>query len=173
MVLLAGSTGYLGRHLLPRWVADSRISKIYCAAVRESSVTPGQRLFIHSEKLIFRSSDLALGLPSLGLADGELTALASELDLIIHSGANRSFWDNYKTLRASNGGPIKGARETGSFLERFRSIFLSSGAVRQYSSTTAPTDGYVASKMAGRKGTFECVLKCLSTSTNRVPATGK
>lgn len=98
VVLLTGSTGHLGRHLLLRLVSDSRISKIYCAAVRESRVTPEQRLFIHSENLIFRSSDL--GLPSLGLADGELTDLASEFDLIIHSGANRFFWDNYKTLRA-------------------------------------------------------------------------
>lgn len=151
VILLTGSTGHLGRHLLPRLVADSRISKIYCVAVRESNVPIERRLFIKSDKIMIRSGDL--GLPLLGLADGEFSALASEVDLIIHSGANRSFWDNYETLRPSNVSPIKELVKLA--LPRKVPIhFLSSGAVLQYSLTTPPTDGtdgYVATKWAAER----------------------
>lgn len=149
--LVTGSTGNLGRHLLPRLVADSRISKVYCVAIRESNVPVEQRLPIQSDKIIIRNGDL--GLPLLGLPEGEFSALAIEVDLIIHSGANRSFWDNYEALRASNFNPIKEIVKLA--LPRKVPIhFISSGAVLQYASTTPPTDGtdgYVASKWASER----------------------
>ena len=146
VILLTGSTGYLGRHILPQLVADSKISKIYCVAIRENNIPIEQRLSVDSDKIIPRYGDL--GLPLLGLIDGEFTALADELDLIIHSGANRSFWDNYEALRAPNVAPVKELMKMA--LPRKVPIhFLSSGGVLQYSSATPPsdgTDGYVASK---------------------------
>ena len=150
-VLVTGSTGYLGRQLLPRLVADARISKIYCVAVRKSDMPFEQRIPLQSEKIFTRRGDLTL--PQLGLTQQEFTAIAHEVDFIIHSGANRSFWDNYDTLRATNVTPL---------LELIKSAlpnkvpihFVSSGEVLAFGSKPPPTNGsngYVASKWAAEK----------------------
>lgn len=151
VVLLTGSTGYLGRHVLRRLVSNSRISKIYCVAIRWRDLPVGQRLSVHSEKIILRNGDL--GLPLLGLADGEFEALSREVDLIVHSGANRSFWDNYEALRSSNVSPLKELVNL-ALPKQVPIHFISSGGVLKYKSATPPTDGsdgYIASKWAAER----------------------
>ena len=54
VVLLTGATGYLGRHIASQLVADRRISKIYCVAIRENNERIDKRLSVHSEKLCYR-----------------------------------------------------------------------------------------------------------------------
>ena len=150
-VLVTGSTGYLGRHLVPRLVADARISKIYCVAIRDSDTPLEQRIPVQSEKVFTSRGDLTL--PYLGLTQRDYSAIAHDVDLIIHSGANRSFWDNYETLRATNVTPL---------LELIRLAlpkktpihFVSSGGVLEYESQEPPRDGsngYVASKWAAER----------------------
>lgn len=150
-ILLTGSTGYLGRHLLPHLVADPRVSKIYCIAIRENDTPIAQRLPTQSDKILIKHGDLTL--PQFCLTEQEYATMAQEVNLIIHSGANRSFWDNYETLRAINVTPLKGLIKL-ALPRRIPIHFMSSGGVLEYSSTAPPTDGsngYVASKWAADK----------------------
>ena len=164
VVLVTGSTGYLGRHLLPRLVADARISKIYCVAIRESDTPSEQRIPLQSEKIVTRRGDLTL--PHFGLTQRDHTAMADEVDFIIHSGANRSFWDNYETLRATNVTPLLELIKL-ALPNRTPIHFVSSGGVLEYGSEAPPTDGsngYVASKWAAEK------LLTKAATTLEIPA---
>ena len=150
-VLVTGSTGYLGRHLLPRLVADARISKIYCVAIRDSDTPLEQRIPIRSEKIFTSCGDLTL--PRFGLTQQDYTAVGRDVDLIIHSGANRSFWDNYETLRATNVRPLLELIKL-ALPKKVPIHFVSSGGVLEYESEEPPRDGsngYVASKWAAEK----------------------
>ncbi|KAL9106182.1 MAG: hypothetical protein Q9227_008774 [Pyrenula ochraceoflavens] len=100
IVVLTGSTGYLGRHLLQRLVEDPMVSKIHCVAVRGHSDSHPRELTIGSSKIKVHGGDLSELL--LGLDEDEFVHLASHADSIIHCGANRSFWDYYQTLRGPN-----------------------------------------------------------------------
>lgn len=55
---------------------------------------------IPSSKIVSHASDLSQ--PWLGLSESAFAAFAGEVDVILHMGAARSFWDNYHLLRASN-----------------------------------------------------------------------
>ena len=150
-VLVTGSTGYLGRHLLPRLVADARISKIYCVAIRDSDTPLEQRIPIQSDKIFTSRGDLTL--PYLDLTQRDYTAIARDVDLIIHSGANRSFWDNYEALRATNVTPLLELIKL-ALPNKIPIHFVSSGGVLEYDSRQPPRDGsngYVASKWAAEK----------------------
>ncbi|RYC91645.1 Nonribosomal peptide synthetase 14 [Fusarium oxysporum f. sp. narcissi] len=148
-VLLTGSAGYLGRHLLPALVNDSRVTRVHCLV---RSVNNEKLSTSSSTKVRVIESDVSK--PDLGLSASTYSRLAEETDVIIHSAANRSFWDRYEVLRPDNVDSVKE-------LVRFaassgRSIplhFLSSGAVKTYDGDglTPPTDGsdgYVATKWA-------------------------
>ena len=150
-VLVTGSTGYLGRNLLPRLVADARISQIYCIAIRESDTLFEQRIPLRSKKILTRRGDLTL--PQFGLTQRDYTDIAREVDFIIHSGANRSFWDNYETLRATNVSPLLELIKL-ALPNKVPIHFVSSGGVLEYDSKTPPIDGsngYVASKWAAEQ----------------------
>ncbi|KAF3768882.1 hypothetical protein M406DRAFT_10616, partial [Cryphonectria parasitica EP155] len=94
-VLVTGATGFLATHVLPQLTADSSVSKIYCIAVRDTS-----KLAATGSKVVSYNGDLTL--PRLGLSEPTFTALSNEVDVILHMGAARSFWDNYHTLRPTN-----------------------------------------------------------------------
>jgi hybrid polyketide synthase/nonribosomal peptide synthetase ACE1 len=159
-ILLTGATGYLGRHLVPALVQSKHVAKLFCIVRRETDV----EALNASDKVVIFTGDL--GEPSLGLTDEEFAQLASESDVILHSGANRSFWDDYEILRAVNTGSVKELTRL-ALPRRVPLHFVSSGSVRIYGTTqgasiynidqyhlagdTPPedgTDGYVASKWA-------------------------
>jgi hybrid polyketide synthase/nonribosomal peptide synthetase ACE1 len=160
VVLLTGATGYLGRHILARLLNDNRISKVYCVATRGRYSPIEQHLRFHSAKLVRRKGDL--GLPLLGLAEEEFSALTSEVDLIIHSGGSRSFWENYEALRASNVSATKELVKL-ALPRRIPFHFMSSGGVRHYNSTTTPpengSDGYIASKWVSEQYLYNAAKK--------------
>ena len=104
IVLVTGATGYLARHLLPKLVDSPDIETIHCVAVREKASEKSREL-LGSPKIVTYNGDLTL--PLLGLHEDEFRALASQVDVILHMGAVRSFWDNYHVLRASNVHPTK------------------------------------------------------------------
>ncbi|KAK0668424.1 putative dual specificity polyketide synthase [Cercophora samala] len=100
-VLLTGGTGFLSRTLLPLLSSDPTISHIHVVAIRNAK----RALPFTSPKIIPHSGDLSS--PLLGLSESAFAALASTVDVILHLGAVRSFWDNYHALRPSNVHPTK------------------------------------------------------------------
>ncbi|KAK6070456.1 polyketide synthase peptide synthetase [Seiridium cupressi] len=103
-VLITGSTGYLAKYLLPQLIASSEVGTIHCVAVREKE---GRlpRDSDSSSKVVKYRGDLSQ--PLLGLSEADFHNLASQVDVIIHLGGTRSFWDNYNALRLSNVLPTK------------------------------------------------------------------
>jgi hybrid polyketide synthase / nonribosomal peptide synthetase ACE1 len=148
-VLLTGSAGYLGRHILPALAKDPRVARVHCLV---RSVNDENLSTSSSTKVRVIESDVSK--LNLSLSDSTYSRLAEETDVIIHCAANRSFWDRYEVLRPDN---VDSVKELVKFVAASgRSIpvhFLSSGAVTQYDGegVTPPTDGsdgYVATKWA-------------------------
>ncbi|KAI3331458.1 lovastatin nonaketide synthase [Xylariaceae sp. AK1471] len=96
-VLITGATGNLANHLFPLLSEDPHVSKIHCVAVRDK---PRQGNPFSGPKVVSHFGDLSL--PLLGLSVDEFRGLADQVDVILHLGAVRSFWDNYGMLRATN-----------------------------------------------------------------------
>lgn len=103
-LLITGATGYVARNLFPLLSANRNVGKIHCVAVRDKT---SERLgnLVHSDKIVFHSGDLSAHL--LGFAEEEFRTLTNEVDVILHMGAVRSFWDNYHVLRPSNVHPTR------------------------------------------------------------------
>lgn len=93
-VLITGSTGNLAKTLLPQLCADPSISVIHCVAVRDVKKLPD------SSKIVAHVGDLTA--PLLGLTEEEFFGLASKVDVVLHLGAAKSFWDPYHVLKTSN-----------------------------------------------------------------------
>lgn len=100
-VLLTGATGNMAKHVLPLLLADDRVGKVHCV-VRDKPER-GEQL-VHP-KVVHHFGDLTLHI--LGLGVDEFRDLAEHVDVILHMGAVRSFWDNYHMLRAANVHPTK------------------------------------------------------------------
>ena len=105
-VLLTGSTGYLGRHLLKQLVSDERVSRIHAVAIRKDNPKDMPRdVLKQSNKITAYDGNLAL--PMFGLPESTWTNLGNIVDVIIHSGCDRSMSDYYQVLRAGNFGSTK------------------------------------------------------------------
>lgn len=160
VVLITGSTGYLGKHLLGKFIDNPTVSKIHCIAIRH----PDLKHPVDSSKIINHQGDLTQ--PLLGLSNVAFQALVAEVDLVIHAGAQRSFWDSYHLLRVAN---LSSTQELVklSAPRRIPIHFISSGGVlhltvgddafsinngeNSVAAFPPPTDGskgYVASKWA-------------------------
>lgn len=98
-VLVTGATGTLAKHLLPFLFADSRVDQIHCIAVRDKAREGGWP-WSDQVKVSAHAGDLSL--PLLGLSEDAFRGLAEQVDVVLHLGAVRSFFDNYHTLRATN-----------------------------------------------------------------------
>lgn len=148
-ILLTGSRGYLGRHLLQILVTDTRVTRVYCL-VREHDINDND-----NSKVRVIQSDVSK--PDLGLSDGIYAALVAETNVIIHCAANRSFWDQYEVLRPDNYNSVKELARLAVMAPRSVPLhFMSSGAVGSYdnSSTVPPqdgSDGYLSTKWAAEK----------------------
>lgn len=183
-VVLTGATGYLGSRIMKALVADNQVSKIHCVAIRgHSAETPREILAQNSsDKLVLYGG--YLDEPFLGLSEAEFKSIGREADIVIHSGANRSFWDHYDKLRGPNVESTKTLANLA--LQNNAPLhFISSGGVhilrssgstdeteteRDYNtaeslaSSPPPTDGsngYIASKWAS-----EVYLENFSKATN-------
>ena len=105
-VLLTGSTGYLGRHLLKQLSNDERVARIHSVAVRKDNPKDMPRdVLKQSAKITAYDGNLAL--PMFGLSEPTWTKLGNTVDVIIHSGCDRSMSDYYQVLRAGNFGSTK------------------------------------------------------------------
>ncbi|KAJ6128292.1 lovastatin nonaketide synthase [Penicillium samsonianum] len=155
-VLYTGATGHSARYVLEKLVNDERISKIYCIAIRSTNKVSNA-----SEKIIRFPGDLLE--ERLGLPEEQFNFLASDIDVIFHAAANRSFWDNHQVMRPAN----VSSAHTRINLATPRKVpihFMSSAAVHLFSgkedypearATYPPPadgkDGYLASKWAAEK----------------------
>ncbi|KAI9151431.1 lovastatin nonaketide synthase [Paramyrothecium foliicola] len=97
-VLVTGATGFLAKRLLPQLIQDPTIGIIHAVAMRDKQ-SDGPRLPV-SDKIVQHTGDLTSSL--LGLSEQKFLSLAGSVDVILHMGAARSFWDNYHVLRATN-----------------------------------------------------------------------
>ena len=152
VVMMTGATGVLGRNVLAHLVADDRISKIYTLAVRpQSDISTLTRIPDPKGKMVIKHGNLDKA--RLGLSEKEATLLSSQVDVILHLGANRSFWDSYYHLRATNVSSVKEIVKI-AYPRKVPIHFCSSGGVTMYSGGFPPGnghDGYVASKWAAEK----------------------
>jgi hybrid polyketide synthase/nonribosomal peptide synthetase ACE1 len=158
-ILLTGATGFLGRAILKQLVDDDVVEKIHCISVRPKAGGSQRKLAVESSKIVIHSGDLTS--PFLGLADEEFAGLASSVDMIIHSGAMRAFFEYYQLVRKTN---VTSTRELIKMaLPRKIPIqFISSGGLLTFvggnvstassvAHLTPPTDGtegYLCSKFA-------------------------
>jgi hybrid polyketide synthase/nonribosomal peptide synthetase ACE1 len=101
-VVLTGATGYLGRNILKALSEDPAVSTIHCVAIRDETRVPRfeTKSVSTAAQIVVHTGDQ--GAPLLGLSTADFDMLASEADVLIHSGTDRSFWDSYQTLRGAN-----------------------------------------------------------------------
>lgn len=102
-VVLTGATGFLGKQILSRLLQLPSIQAIYCIAVRQdldslASVFQDPRIRVFS-------GDLSS--PTLDLSSDKADMIFSQVDLIIHNGADVSFMKTYHSLKRTNVSPTK------------------------------------------------------------------
>lgn len=96
-VVLTGATGFLGRHILQRLIANPSVAIVHCIAVRDASKLAS---LATSQKVVIHLGDLRDS--RLGLAEDSSRHIFSGLSAIIHNGADVSFLRGYRTVRAAN-----------------------------------------------------------------------
>lgn len=162
VVLMTGATGFLAKHLLPQLSSIDEVSEIHCVAVRSSPSGDPRKLHHYSPKIVTHGGDLSL--PRLGLSEGEFSKLASQVDVILHLGGVRSFWDNYHVLRTSNVSSTKEVIKlaaprkipihyisTVGVLPRDAELTAAATSAASYVPLTDGTNGYVASRWASER----------------------
>lgn len=101
VVLLTGSSGLLGHHLLNRLASEPSIAKIICVAVRRLSerLNSGQ-LPQPDGRIVYYEGDLRL--PRLGLTEDKASEIFAEVDAVIHNGSDTSHLKYYSAVRDCN-----------------------------------------------------------------------
>lgn len=138
-ILLTGSTGFLGAHLLHELLAGTT-ARIWCLVRARDTAGAMARIAAAAgrydlagppaDRVVPLPGDLAA--PGLGLSPGEFRELAEGIDVIYHAGAVVNFIYPYEELRAAN---VAGTREV------IRLAGLSRGIPVHYVSTTAVLAG--------------------------------
>jgi amino acid adenylation domain-containing protein/thioester reductase-like protein len=138
-ILLTGSTGFLGAHLLHELLAGTA-ARIWCLVRAPDAAAAMARIAAAAERYDLASppadrvvplpGDLAA--PGLGLSPGEFAELAGGIDVIYHAAAVVNFIYPYEELRAAN---VAGTREV------IRLAGLYRGIPVHYVSTTAVLAG--------------------------------
>ncbi|MGH3262137.1 MAG: amino acid adenylation domain-containing protein, partial [Trebonia sp.] len=138
-ILLTGSTGFLGAHLLAELLANTD-ARVHClvrarddaaalSRIRQAAETyelPAR----HADRIVPMPGDLAE--PRFGLSERAFHTLADRIDVIYHAGALVNFIYPYQELRAAN---VDGTREV------IRLAGLHRGIPVHYVSTTAVLAG--------------------------------
>ncbi|TEY65541.1 hypothetical protein BOTCAL_0139g00080 [Botryotinia calthae] len=161
-VLFTGATGYLGSYLLAELISNQSIQTIHCIAVRASANSDAQSRIplFSSPKVVVHAGDLSSA--QLGLDQETIDYFTANVDLIIHSGARRSFWDSYYELRGTNvlsskelvriatprKIPIQFLSTSGVLLLNKSIDGEREASVRDFKPPNAGQEGYVASKWA-------------------------
>jgi thioester reductase-like protein len=157
VVILTGSTGFLGREILRQLVHHSKVTKIYCIALRNPIDQKSPKI----EK--FRGD---LTLPLLGLDEENAQRIFSNANIVIHNAADVSFLKTYHSLKTAN---LTSTKELVTLVAKYgtgtRFHYVSTAGVSQLidsdvleqssvSSSKPPTNGsngYVATKWASER----------------------
>ncbi|KAJ5920032.1 hypothetical protein N7516_010890 [Penicillium verrucosum] len=158
-VILTGASGFIGHHILEHLIQDPKIGRVHCIAHRPlSDELPHRQKFnavaASSDKISVHEGDLSA--PRLGLSETEFAALAEQADMIIHSGANRSFFSTYDQVQAIN---VQSTKElalmSAASLHDHRRVvpfhFLSGTEAATIEPASDGSQGYVASKWASER----------------------
>ena len=158
-VVLTGATGFLGKQILARLLQLPSIQAIYCIAVRKDLDTLAS--VFQDPRIKVYSGDLAS--PTLDLTTDETDIIFSQVDLIIHNGADVSFMKTYQSLKRTNVNPTKYLAQL-AVPRRIPLHFISSASVAQLTgldtigeisvSKWAPgpdADGYTAAKWVAER----------------------
>lgn len=158
-VILTGVSGFIGRHLLQRLVDDNNVFAIHCIAVRNIEMDSPSRqkmkaIIASTNKVQLHAGDLSE--PRLGLSEAEFETLSKKADMIVHSGANRSFWSAYDMVRAPN---VQSTKELAlmaaiALRESNKVVpfhFMSGSEDAAIEPSTDGSNGYVASKWASEQ----------------------
>nr|AFI23580.1 PKS-NRPS hybrid [Colletotrichum higginsianum] len=100
VIVLTGSTGFLGQAILKRLLNDNVVQKVHCIAVRDKNRVEDNDIFRSSNKVVVHYGDLTA--PHFGLSETTLSNIFSEADALIHNGADVSFLKTYETLKPIN-----------------------------------------------------------------------
>lgn len=106
VVLLTGASGLLGHHLLNALLAQPSIGKVICIAVRRLAerLESGQ-LPPANDRVVYYSGDLAEN--RFGLSEEDQGEIFSEVDAVIHNGADTSHLKYYSASQEANVGSTK------------------------------------------------------------------
>ena len=96
-VVLTGSTGFLGQHILRALIKSPEVDRIYCIAVRGEGKLEE---FVSSEKVTIYQGDLSL--PRCGLSEKDAASIFDSANAVIHNGADVSFLKTYQSLKLPN-----------------------------------------------------------------------
>ncbi|KAI5925273.1 hypothetical protein F4810DRAFT_718242 [Camillea tinctor] len=99
-IMLTGSTGFVGTHILRRLSEDPNVDEIHCIAIRPDSQGNPRHISVRSPKIIEYSGNLADDF--LGLTKPDYHKLAQDVDAIIHNAAEVNFLKSYRALRQVN-----------------------------------------------------------------------
>ncbi|KAK7953192.1 hypothetical protein PG996_014087 [Apiospora saccharicola] len=97
VVALTGATGFLGLELIKRLLPSDKIKAVLAIAVRNSKKLAGVS---SNPKLVVYSGDLSK--PSLGLRDDDIKQIFGTAHVVIHNGADVSFFKSYSKVRTTN-----------------------------------------------------------------------
>ncbi|UZP45238.1 hypothetical protein NXS19_013050 [Fusarium pseudograminearum] len=174
-VALTGSTGFLGLAILKALLADKRVAKVHCLAIR--SLAQKDPIFASSRVACYQG-DLAL--PYLGLPQEQFVALAQSFDRIIHNGADVSFLKRFQSLQRPN---VEATRKlvdiamdrcipfhfvsTGGVVNLTGLDGLPEVSVSNYEPPVDGSYGYIASKWASERILESCAEKGLPVWIHR------
>ena len=105
-VLITGTTGFLGSHILENYINNSN-GKIYCLIRREAGITPKDKLIktlefyfdnkyveLINKRIFIVEADFSK--ERFGLLEEEYEKLANNVNWVINSAAKLTHFGNYK-----------------------------------------------------------------------------
>ncbi|KAH6880012.1 beta-ketoacyl synthase domain-containing protein [Thelonectria olida] len=98
VIVLTGSTGFLGQHILRGLLDQPQVDKVICIAIR--GLGKKKSLFSRYNGVECYEGDLSL--PHLGLSEEAFVNVFGVADAVIHNGADVSHLKHFNSLRASN-----------------------------------------------------------------------
>ena len=116
-ILLTGSTGYLGIHILEEFLKNQS-GKIYCIVRQSPGVNPEKRLLqklhyyfgnqyddLMNTRIFAINGDISE--PNFGLDNKEFSELANSIDLVVHSAGRVAHYGNYEEFYKTNVQSVK------------------------------------------------------------------